>query len=188
MAAGEVPHWAHRPHVAQGYRRNLTAAQCLCSLFTLHNETGNIWTHVLGCALALRLAIAAMDQSWPHRIPWDQIVPGDGPVALSAGAGLGGTLEAQAGGERQPLLGAAAPGEHLVICTFLWTAALAFGTSSLYHLGNCGSERLSACLLRLDLSGIALLIASSFFGGVRPFSLSFSPSLSFPRQPPSLLV
>lgn len=54
--AGEVPVWLVRPHVTAGYRMNLSLAQCLLSLFYLHNETLNIWTHLFGCGLALRLA------------------------------------------------------------------------------------------------------------------------------------
>lgn len=38
-------HLKWNPHIWSGYRQNYTFAQCLCSFFTIHNETGNVWSH-----------------------------------------------------------------------------------------------------------------------------------------------
>jgi hypothetical protein len=38
-------HLAFNKHVHSGYRQALTPAQCLRSMFQIHNETGNIWSH-----------------------------------------------------------------------------------------------------------------------------------------------
>jgi len=36
-------------HIETGYRINFSSPRlCLSSLFQLHNETANIWTHLLG--------------------------------------------------------------------------------------------------------------------------------------------
>mmetsp|Transcript_11162 Transcript_11162/g.27380 ORF Transcript_11162/g.27380 Transcript_11162/m.27380 type:complete len:307 (-) Transcript_11162:1538-2458(-) len=44
----EVPFWlAFNPYILGGYRSDLTVGQCVRSIFMLHNETGNIWTHLL---------------------------------------------------------------------------------------------------------------------------------------------
>jgi hypothetical protein len=34
-------HLKWNPHIWSGYRQNYTFAQCLCSFFTIHNETGS---------------------------------------------------------------------------------------------------------------------------------------------------
>ena len=34
--------------ITRGYRPGLNYKQCLLSIFRLHNETINIWTHLLG--------------------------------------------------------------------------------------------------------------------------------------------
>ena len=36
------------PYITHGYRPTLTVLGCLRSLFTIHNETFNIWSHLLG--------------------------------------------------------------------------------------------------------------------------------------------
>ncbi len=36
------------PYIRSGYRHRLSALACLLSTFSLHNETVNIWTHLLG--------------------------------------------------------------------------------------------------------------------------------------------
>ncbi len=35
-------------HINEGYRVNYSFTQCLASIFTLHNESLNIWSHLLG--------------------------------------------------------------------------------------------------------------------------------------------
>ena len=38
----------HNPHIWTGYRANLDLANCFRSVFSLHNESVNIWTHLAG--------------------------------------------------------------------------------------------------------------------------------------------
>ena len=45
-------------HILSGYRVNFTVRDSLMSLFTLHNESINIWSHVFGFVLFLVLLIA----------------------------------------------------------------------------------------------------------------------------------
>ncbi|KAI9258557.1 hemolysin-III related-domain-containing protein [Sporodiniella umbellata] len=40
--------WQNNEYILTGYRFLNTAADCWYSLFYVHNETGNIWTHLLG--------------------------------------------------------------------------------------------------------------------------------------------
>ena len=44
----EVPTCQVMTAITRGYRQGLDYKQCLLSIFRLHNETINIWTHLLG--------------------------------------------------------------------------------------------------------------------------------------------
>lgn len=45
----ELPYeWQNNPYVLTGYRFYESPVQCLISAFQIHNETGNIWTHLAG--------------------------------------------------------------------------------------------------------------------------------------------
>ena len=48
------PH-LRRPHITGGYRTNHSICDCLQSLFQLHNETFNVWSHLIGCVIFLAL-------------------------------------------------------------------------------------------------------------------------------------
>lgn len=40
-----------------GYRRGYSTAMCLRSIFSLHNQTGNVWTHLIGFFVLLLLSV-----------------------------------------------------------------------------------------------------------------------------------
>lgn len=44
----ETPAWQRRPYILNGYRVHFSYTLCVQSLIRLHNETGNVWTHLLG--------------------------------------------------------------------------------------------------------------------------------------------
>lgn len=48
------------PFIRSYYRCGYTTKQCLRSVLALHNETANIWTHLLGFIVALSLSIHAL--------------------------------------------------------------------------------------------------------------------------------
>uniref|UniRef100_A0A6B2LCN1 Uncharacterized protein n=1 Tax=Arcella intermedia TaxID=1963864 RepID=A0A6B2LCN1_9EUKA len=48
----KAPHFlTFNPFILTGYRQNLSMKDCLRSVFCIHNETGNIWTHLLGALM-----------------------------------------------------------------------------------------------------------------------------------------
>ncbi|KAI8973888.1 hemolysin-III related-domain-containing protein [Pilobolus umbonatus] len=49
--------WQSNQYIRSGYRFLNTAADCWYSLFYVHNETGNIWTHLLGFIFLFSLGI-----------------------------------------------------------------------------------------------------------------------------------
>jgi predicted membrane channel-forming protein YqfA (hemolysin III family) len=58
LSQGEAPSYNTRgyPFVGRGYRPKLTLLGCLRSLFTLHNESFNIWSHLVAAVMFARLA------------------------------------------------------------------------------------------------------------------------------------
>ncbi|CAG8953096.1 hypothetical protein HYFRA_00003291 [Hymenoscyphus fraxineus] len=57
----ELPEWLRRdPYIRLGYRRQLdTLTACFWSLFYLHNEFVNIWSHLLPALFYVGMAIAS---------------------------------------------------------------------------------------------------------------------------------
>jgi hypothetical protein len=61
LARSKVPEYLREPFVFSYYRREgLAYYQCFCSLFKMHNETFNCWTHYVGFVLFISLAISVM--------------------------------------------------------------------------------------------------------------------------------
>lgn len=56
-----IPQWLEgNPYIQSYYRCGYTTARCFKSVFALHNETFNIWTHTVGFMVALSLAAHIM--------------------------------------------------------------------------------------------------------------------------------
>lgn len=54
----ELPlQWRENPYIWGGYRFCATYTECLLSMFKLHNETCNIWTHGFGFIIMLAVAL-----------------------------------------------------------------------------------------------------------------------------------
>ncbi|VDD82459.1 unnamed protein product [Mesocestoides corti] len=58
--------WGHRPQLA-------TFKQCFRSIFRIHTETGNIWTHLLGCLCFLVLCISFLVHPGLD-LPWEEVL------------------------------------------------------------------------------------------------------------------
>ena len=52
-----APEFMQRPYIFTGYRVGFTFSMCFRSVFQIHNETGNIWTHLLGFGLFAHLFV-----------------------------------------------------------------------------------------------------------------------------------
>ena len=76
-AGDDAPRYMRREFITTGYRVSFTPRLALASLFRVHNETGNIWTHLLGFAyfvwchvhtraLLLRLGVPGGDRAVVH--------------------------------------------------------------------------------------------------------------------------
>ncbi|ODV93604.1 hypothetical protein PACTADRAFT_51385 [Pachysolen tannophilus NRRL Y-2460] len=48
--------WRENKFIVFGYRFNNKFSDCVRSIFAIHNETGNIWTHIIGLIIIMYLA------------------------------------------------------------------------------------------------------------------------------------
>jgi adiponectin receptor len=54
----EIPSdWHNNPFILRGYRFYEDKMQCVYSIARIHNETGNIWTHIFGFFFVLAIGI-----------------------------------------------------------------------------------------------------------------------------------
>lgn len=115
-------------YIDYGYRHgDLSFKSVFLSLFSFHNETMNVWSHLIGFICML---IATINIS----------------IDLYS---KGGKIS-----------------EIFAIELYMAAACLCLLFSSIYHWFGCLSEQCHQCLLRLDLTGVALLVSGSYLPGV----------------------
>ncbi|KAG6552870.1 hypothetical protein Mapa_005525 [Marchantia paleacea] len=140
-------------YILDHYRCDWPLRETVLSLFSIHNETLNIWTHLVGFLLFLGLAVYTATV-----LP--TLMQLSGFTSISSFQKLG--LK-----EGEVLVSVLPPSEELItrwpFFVFLGGAMCCLMFSSTYHLLNCHSQRLHSILHRLDHAGIAVLIAASFF-------------------------
>lgn len=84
MASWNVCHFHHLPKWLQdndflqtGHRPPLNSFRaCFSSIFRVHTETGNIWTHLLGCVMFIGIAAYFLSTPAMELPPWDKAVFG----------------------------------------------------------------------------------------------------------------
>ncbi|KAG0376837.1 hypothetical protein BGX24_007155 [Mortierella sp. AD032] len=71
----ELPkEWQSNPYILTGYRFLSSKRQCLWSIFKIHNETCNIWTHMLGLIGLVGLGLYIHTTFLQHGTVWDHAV------------------------------------------------------------------------------------------------------------------
>ena len=126
--SSSVPKTVRIHYVEYGYRNGeLNFWNVFNSLFTMHNETTNIWSHLIGF---ICMSVAGINVSID---------------LFSKGTSLS---------------------EIFAIELYIFCACSCLLLSSIYHWFGCLSEQCHHCLLRLDLTGVALLVSGSFLPGV----------------------
>ncbi|KAF8400600.1 hypothetical protein HHK36_013899 [Tetracentron sinense] len=153
------------------YRANWPLKKALFSVFRWHNETINIWTHLMGFVLFVGLTMANFMQV-PQVADLFDMFTRSFPVAAATNASheskdfFSGTtlidLE-----KTSPLEKATTLSETMVtrwpFFVFLSGAMFCLLSSSTCHLFCCHSHHLNLLLLRIDYVGIAVMIVTSFF-------------------------
>jgi hypothetical protein len=116
------------PFIDYGYRDTKSLRDTFFTLFSFHNETMNIWSHLIGffCVLVAGYHVAAEMMSTKDLHIFEMIA----------------------------------------FETFIVCAALCLLLSAVYHWFGCISEAYHNCLLRVDITGVGLLVAGSYFPAV----------------------
>jgi predicted membrane channel-forming protein YqfA (hemolysin III family) len=134
---GNVAVEYHKKYIDYGYRTQKNVLRTASTLFTWHNETMNIWSHLIGFICAF-VAIS----HYLHA----EVIHGDGSNFLSSDQ-----------------IKSMNTVEFLSCFSFYAAAATCFFFSSVYHWFQCMSPSCCKQLLSFDLAGIALLIGCSYF-------------------------
>eukprot|EP00252_Welwitschia_mirabilis_P011757 TRINITY_DN2617_c0_g1_i1.p1 TRINITY_DN2617_c0_g1~~TRINITY_DN2617_c0_g1_i1.p1 ORF type:complete len:385 (-),score=43.96 TRINITY_DN2617_c0_g1_i1:239-1393(-) len=177
-------------YILRYYRAEWPMKQVLLSMFTIHNETLNVWTHLVGFLIFLSLTIYTVVKlprvvdlgaisHLPH-IPSREELHKLQTELMSSLPSFTNKVDLQ---RLQAELKTALPSMHTMtqemahmfspylqtpaarwpFFVFLGGAMFCLLASSTCHLLSCHSELLSYIMLRLDYIGIAGLIATSFY-------------------------
>ena len=101
----QAPSWQRQQYILRGYRIGLSMKETFLSLFVLHNETVNVWTHLVGSLYFLNTLVV------------------EGP--LPASYNISPSMEADYQGESVPTW---------PISVFILSASLCMGLSAIFHL------------------------------------------------------
>jgi adiponectin receptor len=146
LAPAEFSHLADNPAIRSGYRAGLSMRDAALSVFSLHNETWNIWTHGLGA-----LFFVVLLAHWATGGLEVQLLA-RGVASAAAAMHLPGS----AADAPPPLLVPLWP-----IGVFLASAVACLSISTLFHTLHVVNRRVFEVLARADYTGIALLIGGS---------------------------
>ncbi|XP_024521850.1 heptahelical transmembrane protein ADIPOR1 [Selaginella moellendorffii] len=176
-------------YILKYYRADWPLKHTLLSIFSVHNETLNIWTHLVGFAIFLALTIyAAVNVNAPSS-NWERLpsVPKfnklQEELVMSGSSSLSLLMPRSSSSSsvfhQRPGLNAShvildesiaagvpvAPAEFArwPFFVFLLGAMTCLLTSSTSHLLSCHSRSVSSLMWRLDYAGIAVMIATSFY-------------------------
>ncbi|GAB5589200.1 inc metabolism membrane protein [Umbelopsis nana] len=71
----ELPNeWQENQYILSGYRFYQSNRACLKSIFALHNETMNIWSHLLGFVFFAGLGVYAFNKQFPEATTNDRAI------------------------------------------------------------------------------------------------------------------
>ncbi|OQS03285.1 adiponectin receptor protein [Thraustotheca clavata] len=65
---------ADNAYIRSGYRVNYSLTHCFQSLFELHNETWNVWTHIIGSLIFVCLLVSVFSMEYPLGASTAQVV------------------------------------------------------------------------------------------------------------------
>lgn len=158
------------------YRCEWPLKHVVLSVFSVHNETLNIWTHLVGFAIFLWLtAMSLTEKATVENLVGSFFRPGsDGPLMMMMNKKANGSdaffLESYLRHIPKPSI-LHVKGDSDVIPKWPWFIFLGGAMcclicSSLAHLFACHSRRFYLFFWRLDYAGISLMIICSFFAPI----------------------
>ncbi|CAL9157515.1 heptahelical transmembrane protein ADIPOR1-like [Musa acuminata AAA Group] len=156
------------------YRAEWPIKNALLSFFSWHNETVNIWTHLLGFLVFLGLTLLHLSRHVPQvaqllgHLAWSIPTSAVENVSCDLGNFFGEAaafiklyISSETAATSSPLPPPAAVRWPFFV--FLGGSMFCLLCSSSCHLLCCHSHRLNILLLRMDYVGIAVMIVTSFF-------------------------
>ncbi|KAM5548007.1 heptahelical transmembrane protein 1 [Rosa sericea] len=158
MSYWELPEYMKdNEFILNYYRADWPILEALFSVFRWHNETLNVWTHLIGFVLFVGLTMANL---W--EVPQVADLLGFfNRSTFSAAANVSHNFSAE-------MNNIASPGDRLSVAlwpfyVFLAGSMFCLFSSSICHLFSCHSHPLNVLLLRIDYAGITTMIITSFF-------------------------
>ncbi|KAH6828885.1 heptahelical transmembrane protein1 [Perilla frutescens var. hirtella] len=147
-------------YILDYYRANWPLKEALFSIFRWHNETLNVWTHLLGFLLFVGLTVANLIHV-PHVADFISMISEQFPSSAEGN----GSKKLSAVVSRAAIIISVEVNEERrwPLYTFLSGSMFCLLSSSTCHLLSCQSEWLNLQLLHLDYVGIAVMIITSFF-------------------------
>jgi len=67
--------YQYNPYILGGYRNSLTFKECIKSTLSLHNETGNIWTHLISLIIFLQFFSETISMIYGSRNYEQEFIP-----------------------------------------------------------------------------------------------------------------
>ncbi|XP_021276000.1 heptahelical transmembrane protein 1 [Herrania umbratica] len=154
------------------YRANWSIKEALFGIFRWHNETLNVWTHLLGFVLFLGLTMANLVEV-PQVADLITFLVRSFPISADANVShdskelvLGATNLIDLKRITTPELDISPPVTPVTrwpFYIFLGGSMFCLLSSSICHLFSCHSHHLNLTLLRIDYAGITTMIITSFF-------------------------
>ncbi|XP_006350145.1 heptahelical transmembrane protein 2-like [Solanum tuberosum] len=155
------------------YRCEWPLKEVALSVFSWHNETLNIWTHLVGFVVFVTLTVTSLME----KTAMETLLAG---FSRPAGVGRWPTMKSNGSADSFPdsytshisnpsFLGAYGDGYEVAIWpwfVFLGGAMICLVFSSVSHLFACHSHKFTLFFWRLDYSGISIMIICSFFAPV----------------------
>jgi adiponectin receptor len=151
--------WGHRSSVDKvywrdgilyGYRKESNWKQTFFTLFSMHNETMNIWTHLIGFSFTFCAIIY-------YFIDKDILFSFAYPFILNV------SNDFQFNND---VFITHSPYGPVYFFAFIISASICLLFSTIYHWFSCMSPKHHDDLLYLDVTGVALLVGSSYFPAI----------------------
>ncbi|KAL3840751.1 hypothetical protein ACJIZ3_025342 [Penstemon smallii] len=170
LSFNELPDYMKdNEYILNYYRANWPLKEAFFSVFRWHNETLNVWTHLLGFMLFLGLTVANL-VNVPQLADFITIFTGQFPSTAEANVSnnfsLGSSKLIDLKQESNLKTDITSPDfatTNWPFYVFLCGSMFCLFSSSTCHLFSCHSHHLNLQLLQMDYAGITVMIITSFF-------------------------
>lgn len=147
------------------YRAEWPLKQALFSIFRWHNETLNVWTHLIGFILIVVLVVA--NSAHIHHLADFMTFLRNLPTSADANTSLNSKDAFQVPAQESLMDMKSAEGMVVAatwpMYVFLAGSMFCFLSSSVCHLFCCHSQPLTLLLTQMDYVGITVMISTSYF-------------------------